>query len=276
MKISYAQNAEDMLLARVFAGQKTGFYVDVGAWHPVEDSVTNYFYKLGWSGINIEADEKYARLLKKERTKDVNLHLLVGKSDSDAATYYWIEDTGISTMRVDYAIRHRNAGFKVEEKKLPVQSLAHVFAENVGSKTVDFLKIDVEGAEEDVIDGMDWKAYRPRVLIIEATEPNSQKPAWDAWEPKLLSSGYTFAYFDGLNRYYVRNEEASSLLNFFATPLNVFDNFVPNKFADAVKLQSVYGDFTKSAIFRIAYFVFMAKSVGIKRLFHALFRRMLS
>jgi hypothetical protein len=92
--------------------------------------------------------------------------------------------------------------------------------------TIDFLKIDVEGWEEAVIRGGDWQRFRPRVVLVEATQPNSPRPSHAAWEPLLLEAGYLFAYFDGLNRYYVRKED-EDLLAHFATPPNVFDKFQP-------------------------------------------------
>ena len=70
--ISYAQNFEDVMLARAFAGKTEGFYVDVGAMDPVDGSVTKYFYELGWSGINIEPDEEYYKRLVADRKRDCN------------------------------------------------------------------------------------------------------------------------------------------------------------------------------------------------------------
>ncbi len=197
--------------------------------------------------------------MQQERKRDVNLHLLAGKSETEVP-YYWIEGTGISTVRRDYADRHKASGFKITEMTLPVKTLKQVLAQYVGSKTIDFLKIDVEGAEEDVIDGMDWKTYRPRILVIEAVEPNSTKPAWQEWESKLLANNYGLAYFDGLNRYYIRSEELEALLPCFSTPLNIFDNFMLYQHAKAKELNEAYEQYNQSAIFKIARFIYGIKS----------------
>ena len=77
------------------------------------------------------------------------------------------------------------------------------------STRIDFLKIDVEGAEADVIAGMDFARWRPRVVVVEAIAPGSMAEAWDAWEPALLAAGYRFAFFDRLNRFYVADEAAA-------------------------------------------------------------------
>ena len=71
--ISYAQNGEDIILNRVFMGEKNGFYIDVGAGKPNDDSVTKVFYDLGWRGINIEPHPENFHLLDKERKRDINL-----------------------------------------------------------------------------------------------------------------------------------------------------------------------------------------------------------
>jgi hypothetical protein len=76
------------------------------------------------------------------------------------------------------------------------------------------MKIDVEGWERQALEGGDWRRFRPRVLLLEATRPNSAEPAWGGWEPLLLAQGYLFAYFDGLNRFYVPEEERALLARF--------------------------------------------------------------
>jgi len=91
---------------------------------------------------------------------------------------------------------------------------------------VDFLKIDVEGAERAVIEGADWTRHRPRVLVVEATEPGSPKPTHEQWEPMLLDAGYRCALFDGLNRFYGQSDDAD-VLAALAAPANVFDDYEP-------------------------------------------------
>jgi hypothetical protein len=89
----------------------------------------------------------------------------------------------------------------------PVRTLASLCAE-AGLSRIDFLKIDVEGAEADVIAGMDFARWRPRVVLVEAVAPGSMAEASSAWEPVLVAAGYGFAFFDRLNRFYVADEAA--------------------------------------------------------------------
>jgi hypothetical protein len=99
--------------------------------------------------------------------------------------------------------------------------------EEYAKETIDFLKIDVESHEREVLEGGDWGRYRPRVVLIEATQP-------DHWEQILLTSDYLFALFDGLNRYYVRVED-SELLPLLKVPVNLFDQFEPYEYIQPIQ-----------------------------------------
>lgn len=223
MRISYAQNQEDILLDRVFGGVSDGFYLDVGANDPVVDSVTKFFYDRGWTGLNIEPDETCWRRLEADRPRDRNLNL--GLSDRPGTLTFFAarKADGWSTFSEDQAQTLRNKGFIVDPKAVPVSTLAEVCARYVGGRTIDFLKIDVESHEREVIEGADWLRWRPRVVLVEA---NGE----ERWEPLLLAANYQFAAFDGLNRYYVRAEEAEALTPRFSPPVNVLDNFMPYRY----------------------------------------------
>jgi hypothetical protein len=96
--------------------------------------------------------------------------------------------------------------------------------EQHGGGTIDFLKIDVESHEREVLEGADWGRDRPRVVVVEATRPQSSIPSYEDWEPILLAADYLFAFFDGLNRYYVRAEDRY-LVPVLQVPANVFDEY---------------------------------------------------
>jgi FkbM family methyltransferase len=226
--ISYAQNHEDVLLARLFRGQAEGLYVDVGANHPVYSSVTRYFYGLGWRGVNVEPIASLHALHVAERPGDVSLN--VGLSNSPGKLEFWEgkeNATGLSTFSEVEVEKHRRAGFDFVRRAVPVTTLAQVCERHVGTRTIDFLSIDVEGHELEVLQGGDFRRFRPRVVVIEATRPNTQIPTHRDWEDQLLGAGYSYGTFDGVNRYYVRAEDAAALLPLLATPVNVFDDYVP-------------------------------------------------
>lgn len=220
--ISYAQNLEDVLLARAFKGQQAGFYIDVGAWDPEKDSVTKHFYDKGWRGVNIEPAREFYDALCLGRERDINLHIALGKSRGERL-FYKFGGEGISTPDKQLAVSFARKGFRYEESGITVETLAAI-CEEYTPGTIDFIKIDVEGMENEVIRGADWNRYRPRILVIEAVDLLFHAPQWEAWEPFLLENGYSFVYFDGINRFYIRNEEPE-LAKYFATPPGVLDEF---------------------------------------------------
>lgn len=224
-RISYAQNREDVVLSRVFGSQAEGFYVDVGAWHPVLDSVTYAFYQRGWRGVNVEPLAGPLELLRRERPEDVNLGVGIAGRRGERTFYEDLTVPGLSTFSLAQAVKLRAAGHELRERPQPVVPLAEVFAEHVAGE-VDFLKIDAEGSEREVIEGAEWRLWRPRVVLVEATAPGSFALVHQEWEGLLLDADYLFALFDGLNRFYVRSEDRD-LLAALDRPACVLDDFVP-------------------------------------------------
>jgi len=221
---SYAQNGEDVMLRRVYPEQTPGFYVDVGAYLPTEDSVTRHFYDRGWCGINVEPNEAAFAELVAARPRDVNLCIALGAAPG-RTDFYEVPDRGLSTCVEAERARILDEGYEIVHRSVEVRRLADVCAEHVGDRSIDFMKIDVEGAEADVIRGGDWRRFRPRVLLVEATRPNSSERISAEWEPWLAEHGYRAVYFDGLNLFLLPEEHHASLASCFAPPPNVFDRF---------------------------------------------------
>jgi FkbM family methyltransferase len=210
MRISYAQRLEDFYLDRVFAESSAGTYVDVGGGHPVADNVSYHFYLKGWCGLVVEPQAALAALYRHIRPRDVVVEQLVGRSEGEIRFHEVERLHGFSTTREVHArgAEAFGAGYRTSVRR--VRPLGMLVRE-AGLRSIDFLKIDVEGAEADVLAGMDWDFVRPSVLCIEAVLPGSMAEAWSEWEPLLDSLGYRFTFFDELNRYYVA-EEASALM----------------------------------------------------------------
>jgi FkbM family methyltransferase len=218
--ISFAQNGEDILLLRAFGNRKAGFYIDVGANDPVVDSVTKTFYDRGWNGVNAEPGRVFRRLAG-ARPRDVNLQVALSDHSGEHTLYEFPDANGLSTLSSQVRAFH---DAKCVERMVPLTTLAEVCRRHA-ARTIDFLKIDVEGHEREVIAGGDWRRFRPRIVVVEsATTPNGDGPHRE-WEPLLVNADYEFASFDGINRYYVRRED-SDLLPRLRLPLNVLDNYV--------------------------------------------------
>ena len=213
MPLSYAQNLEDYQLALAFEGQKTGFYIDIGGGHPIADNVSLWFYERGWRGIVVEPQEKLAALYPLLRPRDICETVLVGERSGDVPFHVFERFHGLSSIVDGSAETAHRLGERPHTISSPMLTLAEICDRHSVTK-IDFLKVDVEGAELAVLKGNDWARCRPRVVVLEAIAPGSDEPAWEAFEPFLLAQGYSFALFDTLNRFYVAQEEPQLLASF--------------------------------------------------------------
>jgi len=213
--ISYAQNFEDIRLWRALKYFEKGFYIDVGANHPVSDSVTKAFYDRGWTGINAEPVPDYYQQLSQDRPRDINLQCAVGES-ADDLVFYGVPDTGLSTLDPTVAQQHIDAGMDVRTTTVKSRTLTSICEQYAQDRTIHFLKIDVEGHEETVLRGMDFSKYRPWILLIETPWKRDQ-----TWEKLVLDAGYESVLFDGLNTFYLAKEHLNLKGAFELPPCNL-------------------------------------------------------
>ncbi|MCU5783445.1 methyltransferase FkbM family protein [Alcanivorax balearicus MACL04] len=221
--ISYAQNFEDVMLWRALGHIDNGFYIDVGANDPVVDSVSLAFYKKGWRGVHVEPVPSLVYSISKSRPDESLEQAAVGTNEGKII-FYEVEGTGLSTAEEKIAARHRESGFKVFEREVECITLDNIF-EKYHKNEIHWLKIDVEGREKDVLKSWHVSEARPWIIVVESTVPLSGEENFQDWEAGLCDKGYSFVYFDGLNRFYL-HETHANLQRHFNVPPNVFDNFV--------------------------------------------------
>jgi FkbM family methyltransferase len=202
MMTSYAQALEDVVLSRALRDIERGFWIDVGAHHPLHHSVTKAFSLRSWRGINIEPVSQWFAELVSDRPHDINLNVAVSSYDG-VIELHEIVGTGLSTTVEEFA--NRTQGFPRVTITVPCRTLSNICREHVDSE-IHFLKIDVEGAERSVLEGCDFDRFRPWIVVVEATEPLTTVETHEAWEPILMGANYDFSLFDGLNRYYLAHE----------------------------------------------------------------------
>jgi len=208
--VSYSQRHEDINLLRALGDRATGFYIDIGAGHPVYDNVSFAFYLSGWRGISIEPNPALAALSREVRPRDYLYEGLCGATPGEATLYLQREFHGLSTTIAEHAqAAEKEINRSAEAVTLPMTTLAKL-CEQHAPERFEFLKVDVEGAEAHVLRGADLSRFRPKVIVVEAIKPLTLAPAWDEWEPLLARHGYTYVWDDELNRYYVA-EEARAL-----------------------------------------------------------------
>jgi FkbM family methyltransferase len=223
LKVSYAQNGEDIVLSRAFANIEQGFYLDIGAADPRAESVTKLFYDRGWRGINVEPQRRYFQDLQTARPRDINLNLAVSDAPGELTFYSLPDRPGRSTLTPALAELYQTAGHHIEKRVVQVTTLKEICEKHAPSR-FEFLKIDVEGHEEAVLRGADWEAFRPAVVLVEATDMEN-------WEHLLQEAGYEQVLFDGLNSFYLARER-QDLDKSLRTPASVMDNYVPYSYQD--------------------------------------------
>lgn len=224
LTISYAQNGEDIRLNRAFPAPYRGFYIEVGAYDPVDLSITKLFYDRGWRGVSVEPSPTQHAKMTAARPDDRILN--VALSDHDGRmTFHESVGVGLSTLQQADADRFARDGFKRKTYEVPVRTLASV-CEEYARGPIDFLTVDVEGHEEGVLRGADFSRFRPKVAIVEATQPRSNKPSHEGWEPLLLAADYEYVTFDGVSRFYVAKEH-NHLAEALAIPPSALDEFIP-------------------------------------------------
>ena len=199
--ISYSMpgQGEDVILYHVLRDIDDIFYIDVGCNDPFVNSVTKLLYdNKNAHGINIDPQSVLMDLVRHERPRDINLCVGVGASPGKQEFFY---QGGMSTF-----VRE-NAKISLRSEEIEIVTLADICRQHVqNGQEIHILKIDVEGFEREVIEGADFSKYRPWVLCIESTLPNTSIPTWEEWEPLLLREGYNFMMMQGVNRYYLANE----------------------------------------------------------------------
>ena len=218
---SYAQNFEDVYLERAFKKVQVGYYIDLGAYHPITDSVTKHFYDRGWSGINVEPGPMFHALVK-ARPRDTNLRVAITNRSGAAKFYYHRGRPGTSTMLPELTPALADIVGERDISITNTMTLNELIAEYAAGRKIHFLKIDIEGNEEDVILSTDWTAFKVEILVIESTLPMSNTRRDDRWNNFLAMSGYDLAFFDGINSYYV-HKDAEHLKEAFYAPVNALD-----------------------------------------------------
>jgi FkbM family methyltransferase len=201
-RVSYAQNREDILIGGFFPDVAAGHYVDVGASHPDDLSVTKLFYDQGWRGINIEPIPRLADALRTARPDDITIEAAVGAEPGEA-TLREYSGYGLSTLNTDLMAAHAEKPTEwttdFTDYTVAVTTLASVLAEHALPQ-IHFLKVDAEGTEYDVIRGNDWQRFRPELICIETEHIQRD------WTGILTEAGYEEVFHDGLNAYLLATE----------------------------------------------------------------------
>jgi FkbM family methyltransferase len=180
----YSQNGEDFLLCNLLEYKDRGFYVDVGAFDGVHLSNTYSFEQQGWPGICVEPNPRYFQLCKRSRPLALCLNFACVADEDVKTVEFYEEELGLlsgvyADREDDVRARYQGRGLAFEgfsTRTVPAATLNSVLSKNLPHGTeIDFISIDVEGTELEVLRGVDLSRFRPRVLLIEANSAEAEK-----------------------------------------------------------------------------------------------------
>jgi FkbM family methyltransferase len=166
---SYSQQGEDITIMRLLENKPKGFFVDIGAFHPIKYSNTYTFYKKGWRGINIEPNPDARQDFLKYRAHDINLNIAIGNS-SERLSYYKFNVPAVNSFSLEHVDKWKQVpDFYVKEVlDIQTQRLQDVLKEHLPDhQIIDFMSIDVENFDLEVLKSNDWDLYRPFLLLVE-------------------------------------------------------------------------------------------------------------
>ena len=201
--IHYGEFGEDILVNRILKNLETGKYVDVGCYHPYKGSLTAQLYKKGWKGINIDLSKSSIDLFNLVRKEDINLNLAV--SDFNGQTSYF-ENSPINQQ--NSLIKNNDNQKKIE---IDCKNLNLILEENKFEK-FEYLNIDVEGSEQNVINGINLSKYRPMLITIENNNLHINDYIESETYKILIKNNYTFISKTGVTNFFLKNEYAKNFL----------------------------------------------------------------
>lgn len=207
---SYSQHGEDMLLRSLFRHRRSGFYVDLGALDPRRYSNTQYFYERGWKGINVDAMPGSMALFRKLRPRDINVEAAVGPR-RELMTYYMFAEpafNGIYPTRPadEFWPTHVRGQEIVDSIVVKTVPLSELLAKHVPQGVqIDFLSIDIEGLELELLESNDWDRFRPRAIAVELTEGRLERIVRHPIHVLLDAQGYRLAARSLITAIYARD-----------------------------------------------------------------------
>lgn len=190
---TWSQEGEDLILHRLFEGQASGSYVDVGAHHPMRFSNTYKFYRMGWSGVNIDAQPGSMKLFRRLRPRDINIESGVHEVPGEMQ-YFVFNEPALNGFSKELSVARDidDTHYKIiEEIPVSVRPLGEILTELDFESEIDFLSVDVEGLDLPVLRSNNWVKFKPKVVLAEIRNSSINDLANDATAQYMAELGYS-------------------------------------------------------------------------------------
>jgi len=192
---TFSEHGEDILIHRLLLWKKNGFYLDCGAYHPRKMSLTARLRLFGWNGVNVDADARVIDVFNDQNNDAININAAVS-SESGTVTLRRYEDPVINTISPEQ-IKHLDAidatdGLfteKLDDIRVESKTISQILKDN-NVKNIDFMNLDIEGAELEAISGFPWEEMAPAVISCELHRLSLYNPCESQVVSKLTDLGY--------------------------------------------------------------------------------------
>ena len=211
-RISYSQSGEDIIIDDLFQNLKgtNKTYLDIGANDPVICNNTYLLYKKGWRGVLVEPDPAMCEIVKSKRPGDTILNIGIGLSNENNAPFYLFPgrlNTWSTFSQEEAAIRETASGLKAKKITVQLKTINNIL-EQYFSICPNFVSIDVEGLDLDILKSLDFNRFRPDVFCVETItfSMSNEGEKLDDISKFLISQDY-FIYADThINTIFCRSE----------------------------------------------------------------------
>ena len=206
---SYSQQGEDLIIDKLLNYKKKGTYIDIGAFDPVRLSNTKRFYEKGWKGVNIEPDYNNYLKFVKLRPNDINLNIGISNKKDILKFFRFNVDT-LSTFSKQEAEKYKKQGYKLLETiDVEVRTLSSIFSDVLKTNKIDFLSVDTEGYDLEVLKSNDWNKYRPKIVCVETLihSVNNEKMISKDIIKFLKQNGYKEVADTGINTIFLDSKK---------------------------------------------------------------------
>ena len=200
-KNSYSFNGVDLIIEYIFKDKKDGFYIDIGAQHPISNNNTYLLHKKGWRGINIDLDKRNIDLFNIARPKEINLNYAVSNIESETDLFFYHDASPINTLSEEVSNFQKAKVSKI--KKIKTKTLDTIFKSINLNNNINYMNIDVEGHEEKILEGFDIQKYKPDVISIEYLDLKMNKLEFKNNNIQRLMESNLYKYFINNNYFFI-------------------------------------------------------------------------